>query len=92
MRLIDHLWLTFEELEAGATEDRLAAEKAVARTTTVAGFTRKRGKRNTFPDLLARERVVIDPPAACECCGSTRPRKLGENVTRTLETSPASRR
>src|SRR4051812_35670375 len=30
-RLIDQLALTFEELEASATEDELAAEKAVAR-------------------------------------------------------------
>src|SRR5471030_1125112 len=87
-RLIDQLALTFEELEASATEDELAAEKAVARTTTVAGFTRKRPERNTFPDHLPRERVVIDPPTACECCGGNRLRKLGEDVTRTLETAP----
>jgi transposase len=87
-RLIEQLALTFEELEAGATEDELAAEKAVAQTTTVAGFTRKRPERNTFPDHLPRERVVIDAPTACECCGSARLRKLGEDVTRTLETTP----
>src|SRR5713101_5827232 len=34
-RPIDQLALTFEELEADATEDELAAEQAVARTTTV---------------------------------------------------------
>ncbi len=88
VRLIDQLSLTFEELEAGATEDELAAEKAVAKTTTVAGFTRKRPERNTFPDHLPRERVVIDPPTACACCGGLRLRKLGEDVTRTLETAP----
>src|SRR3954451_5357859 len=40
-RLIDQLALTFEELEADATEDELAAERAVAKnkTTTVRGFT-----------------------------------------------------
>jgi transposase len=87
-RLIDQLALVFEELEAGATEDELAAETAVARTTTVAGFTRKRPERNTFPDHLPRERVVIDPPTACACCGGSRLRKLGEDVTRTLESQP----
>src|ERR1700726_447236 len=87
-RLIDQLALTFEELEASATEDELAAERAVARTTTVRGFTRTRPERNTFPDHLSRERVVIDPPAACECCGGNRLRKLGEDVTRTLESVP----
>src|SRR5580704_2612296 len=87
-RLIDQLALTFEELEASATEDELAAEASVAKTTTVAGFTRKRPERNTFPDHLPRERVVIDPPTTCECCGGTRLRKLGEDVTRTLESQP----
>src|SRR5215218_10419682 len=87
-RLIDQLALTFEELEADATEDELAAERAVAKTT-VRGFTRKRAERQTFPEHLPRERVVIDPPTACECCGSNRLRKLGEDVTRTLEVGAA---
>jgi transposase len=87
-RLIDQLALTFEELEADATEDELAAERAAARTTTVRGFTRKRAERQTFPEHLPRERVVIDPPTACACCGSNRLRKLGEDVTRTLESVP----
>ena len=87
-RLIEQLALEFEELEAGATEDELAAETAVAKTTSVRGFTRKRPERNTFPDHLPRERMVIDPPTACECCGGNRLRKLGEDVTRTLETQP----
>jgi len=87
-RLIDQLALQFEELQASASEDELAAEMAVAMTTTVAAFTRKRGERNTFPEHLPRERVVIDPPAACACCGGTRLRKLGEDIARTLETIP----
>jgi transposase len=87
-RLIDQLSLAFEELEAGATEDEIAAEAAVSKTTNVAGFARKRPERNTFPDHLPRERVVLDPPTACECCGGRRLRKLGEDVTRTLETQP----
>src|SRR5258708_8023496 len=87
-RLIDQLALTFEELGASATEDELAAERAVARTTAVRGFTRTRPERNTFPDHLPRERVVIDSPTACECCGGNRLRKLGEDVTRTLESVP----
>ena len=41
-RLIDQLALQFDELQASATEDELAAEIAVAKTTTVAGFVRKR--------------------------------------------------
>ena len=48
-RLIDQLALQFEEFAAGASEDELAAEIAVAKTTNVASFTRKRAERNTFP-------------------------------------------
>lgn len=91
-RLVEQLALTFEELEADATEDELAAEQAVAKTTSVAGFTRKRPERNTFPEHLPRERVVIEAPTACGCCGGSRLRKLGEDVTQTLETSRVSGR
>lgn len=31
---------------------------------------------------------MIDPPTRCECCGSNRLRKLGEDVTQTLESVP----
>src|SRR3984893_14971243 len=74
--LIDQLALVFDELRAEATEDELAAEAAIARTTTVAGFTRQRPERNTFPEHLPRERVVVDPPTTCDCCGRNRLRKL----------------
>ena len=87
-RLVDQLVLDLEELEASATEDELAAEQAAAKTTTVRPFTRRRAERDTFPDHLPRERVVIDPPTACACCGGNRLRKLGEDVTQTLETTP----
>jgi transposase len=48
-RLLDQTELQFEELESSATEDEIAAQKAVAKTTTVAGFTRKRPARQPFP-------------------------------------------
>jgi transposase len=87
-QLIDQLALQFEELDASATEDELAAEIAVAKVTTVAGFKRQRPDRNTFPEHLPRERLVIDPPTTCDCCGGKRLRKLGEDVTKTLESIP----
>jgi transposase len=87
-RLLDQIELDFEELEATATEDEIAAEKAIAKTATVAAFTRKRPARQPFPAHLPRERVVVPGPAACECCGGTRLRKLGETVTETLEVIP----
>jgi transposase len=87
-RQIEQVSLAFEELEASATEDELAADAAVAKATTVRALTRRAAERSTFPDHLPRERVVIDPPTACECCGGNRLRKLGEDVTGTLETEP----
>ena len=86
--LIEQMALQFEELQASATEDELAAERAAAKVTSVVGFTRQRPERNTFPEHLPRERVVINPPAACDCCGGKRLRKLGEDVTKTLESIP----
>lgn len=87
-RLIDQMELQLEELEATATEDELAAEAAAARTTTVATFQRKRPTRQPFPEHLPRERVVVPGPTSCSCCGSSRLRKLGEDVTETLEVVP----
>jgi transposase len=80
--------LAFEELESSATEDEIAAERAVARTTNVLAFTRKRPARQPFPEHLPRERVVEPGPRVCLCCGSPRLRKLGEDITETLEVIP----
>ena len=88
VRLLDQMELTFEELESSATEDELAAERAAAQTTNVVAFIRKRPARQPFPEHLPRERVVEPGPATCQCCGSARLRKLGEDVTETLEVIP----
>jgi transposase len=87
-RLLEQMELQLEELEAAATEDELAAEKAAAKTQTVRSFERKRPARKPFPDHLPRERVVIPAPASCPCCGSGKLSKLGEDVTETLEVIP----
>jgi transposase len=89
-RLLDQLELQLEELEASATEDELAAERAAAKTTKVAAFTRQRPARKPFPEHLPRERVIVPGPAACPCCGGARLSKLGEDVTETLEVIPRS--
>ena len=88
VRLLDQMELAFEELESSASEDEIAAERAAAKTTNVVAFTRQRPARQPFPDHLPRERVVEPGPAACLCCGSPRLRKLGEDVTETLEVIP----
>ena len=87
-RLLDQMELDLEELETAATEDEIAAERAAARTTNVAPFTRRRPSRQPFPTHLPRERVVVPSPTTCECCGGARLRKLGETVTETLEVVP----
>ena len=88
VRLLDQMELAFEELESSASEDEIAAESAVARTMNVVAFTRKRPARQPFPEHLPRERVVEPGPTACLCCGSARLRKLGEDITETLEVIP----
>src|SRR5438552_7890082 len=87
-RLLEQMELQLEDLEAAATEDELAAEKAAARTQTVKSFERKRPSRKPFPDHLPRERVVIAAPESCPCCGSAKLSRLGEDVTETLEVVP----
>jgi transposase len=89
-RLIDQLELQLEELEAAATQDALAAEAAAAAdaTSTVRAFTRRKPVRKPFPDHLPRERVVVEAPTSCTCCGSDRIVKLGEDITETLEVIP----
>src|SRR5215218_7032889 len=88
VRLVDQMELAFEELESSASEDEIAAERAVAKTTNVVAFMRKRPARQPFPEHLPRERVVELGPTTCLCCGSPRLRKLGEDVTETLEVIP----
>ncbi|NDV89185.1 IS66 family transposase [Aurantimonas aggregata] len=88
-RLLDQLELQLKDAEAALSEDEIAAEQAAAKTTLVASFERRRrGGRKPFPEHLPRERVVVPAPTACKCCGSDRLRKLGEDVTETLEAIP----
>jgi transposase len=87
-RLLDQMELQLEDLEAAATEDELAAERAAAGAQTVKSFQRRRPARKPFPDHLPRERIVIAAPENCPCCGSAKLSKLGEDVTETLEVIP----
>jgi transposase len=88
IRLLDQMELQLEELQASATEDELRAEQEAARATRVGAFIRKRPARQPFPEHLPRERVVEPAPVACMCCGGNRLRKLGEDMTETLEVIP----
>jgi transposase len=88
-RLLDQLELTFEELEANASEAELLGQIAAAKTTTVQAFTRTRSTRRDFPADLPREQVVIPAPDLCPCCGSDDLSQLPAAVTETLERVPA---
>ncbi|TQY03081.1 IS66 family transposase zinc-finger binding domain-containing protein, partial [Rhizobium sp. rho-1.1] len=61
-----------------------------AAAIAVTGFTRKRPVKKPFPEHLPRERVVVPGPVACSCCGGERLRKLGEDITETMESVPRS--
>ncbi len=86
-RLIEQLEMQLEDLEADLGEDCAKAD-ALPTKTTVTTFERRRPARKPFPEHLPRERVVIEAPAACTCCGSARIVKMGEDVTDTLEVIP----
>lgn len=73
--------MTLEELESSATEHELAAEMAVAKTTTVASFTRKRPSRKPFPDQLRRERVIVPGPVACALVWRRTALQAGGDIT-----------
>ena len=87
-RLIEQLELELEELVTTASEDELAAQAAAAKAQNVRAFTRKRPVRKPWPDDIEHERVVIEAPTSCACCGGSRLAKIGEDVTKTLEEIP----
>ena len=87
-RLLDQLELQLEELVMAASEDEVAAQVASAKASNVRSFTRQRPVRKPWPKNIERERVVIDPPTTCACCGGSRLSKLGEDITETLEEIP----
>lgn len=49
---------------------------------------RRKPSRKPFPSHFPRERVVVPSLSFCECCGGTHLKKLGEDITETLEVIP----
>lgn len=81
---LEQLELRLFELQ----EDAAQAETAPAEEhVTVQPFQRRKPARRPLPEHLPRERVVHPAPSACLCCGGML-RKLGEDVTETLELVP----
>jgi septal ring factor EnvC (AmiA/AmiB activator) len=90
-RLIEQLEMQLEDLETDLGQDRAKTDAAVAKTT-VAAFERRRPARKPFPEHLPRERVVVEAPASCTCCGSTLIGKRGEDITETRRSFPGNGR
>ncbi len=86
-KLLDQLELQLEELEATATEDEAALDPTPAGERAAPGRVRRKPVRGPLPAHLPRERVVIPGPTVCPCCQGAL-RKLGEDVTETLELVP----
>ena len=84
-RLIEQLEMQLEDLETDIAADQCESE---APRSVVDAFERRRPSRKPFPEHLPRERVVMEAPTSCNCCGSGRIVKMGEDITETLEIIP----
>lgn len=85
--LLDQLELQLADLEENAGQAETAAQMA-AEKIAVPSFERRKPARRPLPEHLPRERIVYPVPAICPCCGDSRLRKIGEDVTETLELVP----
>lgn len=86
-RLLDQLELQLADLEAGVAQDK--ATVAIAHPSSIESEERRKPARRPLPDHLPRERFMHVGPDTCTSCGVKRLRKLGEDVTETLEYVPA---
>jgi transposase len=89
--LLDQLELQLADLEADAAQAETATQMVAAAMSdkiAVHAFERRRPARHPLPEHLPRERIVYPAPSACPCCGGTTLRKIGEDVTETLELIP----
>lgn len=83
-KLIDQMELQLADLVEAATEGKVEAEIAAP----VAVAPEQKPARRSLPAHLPRERVVYPAAPSCPCCSGWL-RKLGEDVTETLELVPA---
>jgi Transposase C of IS166 homeodomain/zinc-finger binding domain of transposase IS66/Transposase IS66 family/IS66 C-terminal element len=82
--LLDQPELQLADLEENAAQAETAAHLAAAEKITVSSFERRKPARRPLPAHLPRERIGYPAPAICPCCGDSRLRKIGEDVTETL--------
>jgi transposase len=90
--VLEQLELQLAELEETVAQSEAAAQLAAAaaneKKIVIAAFERRKPARRPLPEHLPRERVVEPAPQICPCCGSTNLRKIGEDVSETLEVIP----
>jgi transposase len=90
--VLEQLELALSDMEEDASEAEAAAQLAAAEAArnkiAVRPFERRKPARRPLPDHLPRERVVYPAPTSCPCCGGTALRKIGEDVTESLEVVP----
>ena len=87
--ILEQLELQLCELEENASQAKAEAELAAAKEKiTVQSFERHKPARRPLPEHLPRERIVYPGRTSCLCCGGVVLRKLGEDVTETLELVP----
>src|SRR6185369_13197770 len=86
--LVEQLELRLAELEETVAEEDAAAELAAPPARPEARpRPGRRPARRPLPEHLPRERIVYPAPCSCPRCGGP-VRKLGEDVTETLECEP----
>jgi transposase len=87
--LVEQLELAIADLEETQAEVETKAEVAAPPTPERRrSMDGRKPARRPLPDHLPRERIVYPAPCACDRCGGSRLRKLGEIVTETLECEP----
>ena len=86
--LLDQLELQLADLEENTAQAETAAQVVTVEKITVPSFERRKPARRPLPAHLPRERIVYPAPSTCACCGDNRLRKIGEDVTETLELIP----
>ena len=86
-KIIAQLELQLAELEETVAQEDTAAEMAAPAGPAPRSTPQRKPARRPLPAHLPRERIVHPAPCACPKCGGV-VRKLGEDVTETLECVP----
>lgn len=86
-KIIAQLELQLAELEETVAQEETAAEMAAPAEPAPRSTSKRKPARRPLPEHLPRERIIHPAPCACPKCGGVI-RKLGEDVTETLECVP----